>query len=115
MKRNLTRKERIAKSSDFGEIFASGKTKSCRGAKIFFIPNGKNFNRIGITLKRKYGNAVERNYVRRIFKELYRNNKHAIKSGFDIILIIYPGKFSFSDRKEQFNLLLRRSSLVKVD
>ena len=115
MKKNLTREERIGKPSDFKKIFASGQKYSCRGAKIFFIKNSKSYNRIGITLQRKYGNAVQRNYGRRIMKELYRNNKNAIKQGFDIILIIYPGNFDFNQREEQFYSLIRGSGLVKVD
>ncbi|MDC7218850.1 MAG: ribonuclease P protein component [Spirochaetales bacterium] len=113
MKRSLTREERIGSASDFKRIFASAASHSCRGAKIFFTQNEKGYNRIGITLRRKYGNAVERNYARRIMKEIYRNNKDAIKQGFDIILIMYPGKYSFGDREEQFMLLLGRSGLVK--
>ena len=64
-------------------------------------------------MRRKYGNAVERNYARRVMKEIYRSNKNAIKQGFDIIFIIYPGKYDFSDREEQFQILMRRSGLVK--
>ena len=115
MKKSLTRDERIGSASDFRKIFASAASFSCRGAKIFFIQNEKDYNRIGITLRRKYGNAVERNYARRVMKEIYRNNKDAIKQGFDIILIIYPGNYSFRDREEQFRLLIRRSGLVKMD
>jgi ribonuclease P protein component len=113
MKRNLTRDERIGKGSDFKRIFASAASSSCRGAKIFFTQNEKGYNRLGVTLRRKYGNAVQRNYARRIMKDIYRNNKDAIKQGFDIILIIYPGEYSFRDREEQFRLLLRRSGLVE--
>ena len=115
MKKSLTRDERIGSASDFRKIFASAVSFSCRGAKIFFIQNEKGYNRIGITLRRKYGNAVQRNYARRIMKEIYRNNKDAIKQGFDIIFIIYPGNYSFGDREEQFRLLIRRSDLVKMD
>ena len=115
MKRSLTREERIGKASDFKKIFASGQKYSCRGAKIFFIENNESYNRIGITLQRKFGNAIQRNYARRVMKELYRNNKHTIKQGFDIILIIYPGNFDFNHREEQFYSLIRRSGLVKVD
>jgi ribonuclease P protein component len=115
MKRNLTREERVGKYSDFKRIFASGRSSSCQGAKIFFIQNEKDYNRIGVTLRRKYGNAVQRNYTRRIIKEIYRNNKDTIKQGFDIILIIYPGNYDFKSREEQFYSLIRRSGLVKVD
>lgn len=115
MKRNLTREERIGKGSDFKRIFASGERKSCKGAKIFFIQNEKGYNRIGVTLQRKYGNAIARNHARRVTKELYRINKNTIKKSFDIIFIIYPGNYSYSDREEQFNFLIRRSDLVKMD
>ncbi len=112
MRKNLTRKERLGKRSDLNNIFASKRQFSCKGARIIFIQNDLTYNRFAIALVRKYGNAVERNRSKRYLREIYRDVKHSIVSGIDIVIILYPGNYSYSERKEQFISLLKRGKLV---
>jgi len=113
MRKNLTKKERLGKRSDLKYIFASGKKISCKGAKLIYVKNDLTFNRFAVALVRKYGNAVERNRSKRYLREIYRDKKDIIVPGVDIVLVLYPGDFSFSDRKNQFFSLLKRGELVK--
>jgi ribonuclease P protein component len=71
--------------------------------------NGLEYGRFAITTVRKYGNAVERNYARRVLKEIYRNAKHDLPPGLDIIIVLFPGDFGFHDREKQFAKLIRRA------
>ncbi len=115
MRKNLTKKERIGKRSDLKYIFASGKRISCKGAKILYVKNDLAFNRFAVALVRKYGNAVERNRSKRFMREIYRDCKYSIIPGVDIVVVLYPGDFSFSDRKNQFFSLLKRGELVQFN
>lgn len=115
MRRNLTKRERLGKRSDLKHIFASGKKITCKGAKLIYVKNDLAFNRFAVAVVRKYGNAVERNKSKRYLREIYRNNKDKVIPGLDMVLIIYPGDFSFSDRKNQFFSLLKRGELVKFN
>lgn len=47
-------------------------------------------NRIVITFARKYGNAVRRNRARRTSREAYRLMKKELRTGYDLVLLIYP-------------------------
>ncbi len=76
------------------------------------MKNDLTFNRFAVALVRKYGNAVERNRSKRYLREIYRNLKESIVPGIDIVIVLYPGNFSFSDRKNQFFSLLKRGELV---
>ena len=105
MKRNLTREERLKNKSDFDNVFATGKRKGCSGARIVYRPNGLEYSRFAVCPVRKYGNSVTRNRVKRIFRELYRLNKSRIKPGYDIALVVYPGKDTYKAREEQFLFL----------
>jgi ribonuclease P protein component len=115
MKRNLTREERLKKKSDFDNVFATGMRKGCSGARIVFRQNGLDYSRFAVCPVRKYGNSVNRNRVKRVFREIYRLNKNRIKPGFDIVLVAYPGKDTYKAREGQFCFLFNEEKLFTVD
>jgi ribonuclease P protein component len=59
---------------------------------LFVLKNGLPYNRIGFTQIRKYGNAPERNRARRLGREAYRLLRFRLKTGFDLVLLVYPGQ-----------------------
>jgi ribonuclease P protein component len=83
------------------------------GAKILFLRNPLSYSRFAITIVRKFGNAVERNYTKRIFRDFFRTHKQEITESCDIVVVVYPGDFSYQNRLDQFNLLMKRANLVK--
>lgn len=114
MKRSLSKSERLKTKEEFTRVFNESEYRSgCNGARLMASRNGLSYSRFAVTQVRKYGNAVKRNYARRILKEIYRMRKHKIPAGFDIIVILYPGPFCYQDRDNQFVLLLRRAGFAK--
>ena len=69
-------------------------------------------SRFAVCPVKKYGNAVRRNKAKRICRELYRTSKEDIKTGFDIVFVIYPEKDTYKERKEQFTSLLDKARLL---
>ena len=108
-------KERIKRSSEIKNLFKNGKRASVVGAKLFYLPNGLKFNRIGFPLPRGFGNAVARNRAKRYSREVFRNLKSHLNTGYDILLLIYPPaeKDSFHSRCEQFQTLCKKAGLFK--
>jgi ribonuclease P protein component len=111
MRKSLTREERLKKKSDFDRVFNTGKRWSCSGARLIYTQNGLDFTRFAVCPVRKYGTAVERNRAKRICRELFRTMKKSICKGFDIVLVVYPGKGTFKERKRQFLELLSKANL----
>lgn len=109
----FTRKERIKKTSDFKNLFKSGKKASISGARLFYTENGLEMNRIGFPLPRGYGNAVQRNLSKRYSREVYRLFKARLNTGYDMLLLVYPGNDSFDLRCVQFRLLCEKAGLTK--
>jgi len=108
----FTRKERLKGGDDIKKAFARGRKASCPGAKLFYVENGTEANRIAFTFARKYGNAVERNRSRRLSREAYRLIKHRIKRGFDFVLLVYPGGDDFGRRAVQLENLFQKAGMV---
>ena len=107
------RKERLKGRDGIREVFSRRKAVSCDGAKLFFVRNALPYNRIAFTFSRKFGNAVERNYSRRLSREVYRQTREKLRKGYDLVLLVYPGRDDFSVRTEQLRELFSRAGLFE--
>jgi len=113
MRKTLTRVERLSKQSDLKTIFAAGSRKNTAGAKIVYTKNNLSYSRFAINIVRKFGNSVQRNKAKRIFRELFRLNKDNILTGMDIVIVLYPGNYDKTSREFQFFSLLKKAHLYK--
>jgi ribonuclease P protein component len=84
------REERLKGRDEIRAVFNRGKVVSCRGAKLFVLKNGVSGNRLAVTFARKFGNAVQRNRTRRVSREAYRLLRNRLKTGFDLVILVYP-------------------------
>ena len=107
------RDERIKNPADFKKLFKSGNKISIPGAKLFFLKNNLGMNRVGFPLNRGYGNAVQRNLSKRYSREVYRLFKSHLNTGYDMLILIYPGNDSFHSRCDQIRLLFEKAGLIK--
>ncbi|MFW6146954.1 MAG: ribonuclease P protein component [Thermodesulfobacteriota bacterium] len=84
---SLTKKERILKRSDFININRHGRRIRTQNFTLIEQPNGGDITRLGITVSKKVGNSVKRNRLKRLIREFFRNHKHQIPTGYDIVII----------------------------
>ena len=76
---SFSRDDRLRKRREFEECYASGVRVSGRHLQVFLLagaPGGR--PRLGISVPRRVGNAVERNRVRRRLREIFRRSRHLI-------------------------------------
>ena len=57
---------------------------------ILFVRNGTDHTRVGLTVSRKVGNAVNRNRVKRWLREAIRHQGDNLPVGFDVVVIVHP-------------------------
>ncbi len=58
---------------------------------VFALPNDAGGCRLGITVTRKSGGAVERNRVRRLVREAFRRHRERLGPALDLVVNIRPG------------------------
>jgi ribonuclease P protein component len=109
----FSRKERIKSAIEIRNLFKNGKRIGISGAKLFYLENKIGYNRICFTLPHGYGNAVQRNASKRYSREAYRFVKTFLNTGYDLLLLVYPGNDSFSTRCVQIRTLCDRAGLIK--
>lgn len=85
-------------NKSFLKCYRKGKFTASNIVVAYYCPNGTPFNRMGITVGKKQGNAVERNRIKRIIRAAYRLNEEKLPLGYDIVFV---GKNNISSMKTQ--------------
>ena len=77
---------RLKKRSEF--ISLRNKCITLHGKLVIInIDNNASFTKYGLTVSKKIGNAVKRNYLKRIFRSIIRNNWESIKESISFEII----------------------------
>lgn len=115
MRRSLSKKEIIKSKAEIDHIFNSGKSYKKFCLRLIAVENNLEFSRIIIIPIKHFGNSVQRNYTRRVYKEIYRLNKQNIKKGFDFAFIVYKGKATtYEETKNNFISLMNQAGFWAV-
>ena len=79
--------EYLKKNKDFQIVYRNGRSCANRLLVMYVHPNGREKNRIGISVSKKVGNSVVRHRLTRLIRESYRISEEKFRCGFDIIII----------------------------
>ncbi len=99
------RKERLVQKKDYEAIYKKGvrgKIGSFLQVRILSVPGDQ--TRLGLSVSKRVGNAVVRNRVKRLLREIFRKNKGLVKKGVDLVLIARPGilEHPYRELEEKF-------------
>jgi len=97
---------RILKNEEFTLTLNLGKKYKVQQFLIAFRPNNYNHLRVGISVSRKVGGAVERVRIRRQIRAMV-NELNILDKPIDVVIIPKPDfkKMSFSENSEQLKKL----------
>jgi ribonuclease P protein component len=79
--------EHLRRPADFKRVYDRRRSVSSDLLIVYAAPNDLPHNRLGLSVSRKFGGAVQRNHMRRLFREAYRLTRQQMPTGLDLILI----------------------------
>jgi ribonuclease P protein component len=81
--------ERLHRKQDFTRIYKEGRRFSFSGLSAWILKRqeGETFQkpRLGLAIPKAYGNAVTRNRLKRLIREVFRLNKEKLPPGVDMV------------------------------
>lgn len=77
---------RLKDNREFVRLYGKAAFVSGGLCTVYYRKNGRDNNRIGISVSKKIGGAVERNRAKRVIRQAYRENEKKFPVGYDIVV-----------------------------
>lgn len=80
--------ERLRKRNEYLKVQNRGDRSDGDRFVLYTHPNHCEWPRLGVTVSRKVGSAVERNWWKRRIREIFRTSKRHFPGGHDYVVIV---------------------------
>lgn len=77
----------LRKNKQFQSVYRFGKSYANHMMVIYVLSTRETQTKVGFAAGKRLGNAVVRNRVKRLLREVYRLNQHRLRSGLHILLV----------------------------
>lgn len=89
-----SRRGRLSRSAEFDRVFRQGRSHANRILVLYGFPRG-NENppaepRLGLSVSRRVGGAVDRNRVKRLLREAFEQESARVPDGHDVVIVARP-------------------------
>jgi ribonuclease P protein component len=112
----VEKKYRLAKREDFNKVYRYGKSMANHQFVLYYLPLlGNDDFRLCVSVSKKVGNAVVRNRLRRMMKEIVRLKKESMAPHYDYILIARKpaAEMDYQEMEKSIFHVIRKAGLLK--
>lgn len=91
---------RLSRSAEFERVYRQGRSVANRHLVLYTFPNGSTQRpRLGLSVSRKVGGAVQRNKVKRLLREAFGKAEGNLKPDQDVVVVARPPAGELAERE----------------
>jgi len=111
----LPKSRRLTRRRDFREVYEKGRSYANRAAVVYVLHREGTGSRVGFSVSRRIGSAVDRNREKRRFREVIRVLCKDIEPGVDLVFVVRRGavKMEFQELERSLRDLLGRAGVFR--
>jgi ribonuclease P protein component len=99
-----SRRRRLSRSAEFERVYRQGRSKGNRFLVLYAFPRedgapAEDGPRLGLSVSRRVGGAVERNRVKRVLREAFWAEAERLPSGSDYVVVARPDARDLAERE----------------
>ena len=96
-----TKRGRLSRSAEFERVYRQGRSHGSRHFVLHAFPREAPADepRLGVSVSRKVGGAVDRNRVKRLLREAFRAEATRLPAGLDVVIVARPDALELVERE----------------
>jgi ribonuclease P protein component len=113
------KRRRLSRSAEFERVYRQGRSKANRHLVLYAFPReedrdtaGPDGPRLGLSVSRRVGGAVDRSRVKRLLREAFWAEAERLPAGSDYVVVARPDSRELTEREGMDGLRATLAELV---